>query len=88
MKADNFRGDFLSHIYRNDSEDIELAKAFRQSWGTLGYPKYELETFAVPVPNKNISAMWTHRVLGNFPRSDHTRFWMQDFPALFFIRHR
>ena len=83
MKADNFRGDFQSLIYRKDSDDDELADAFRQAWGTLGQPKYELESFPIPVPHKNISDMWTHRLLGNFLRSDHTRFWMQDFPGLF-----
>ena len=81
LQADNFRGDFIALIFRNGSTDSELANSFKGAWESAGSPKFEIEAYAVPVIN--VTKLWTHRVLGNFLRSDHTRFWLKELPAIF-----
>ena len=84
MQKDHFRGDFIALIYRNKSMDSDLAQAFQTAWPMSGMPKYELEEF--PVPMIDVTPLWNYTnypILSNFLRSDHARFWLQDYPAIF-----
>ena len=81
MEADNFRGDFIALSYRNGSGDMELANTFLADWDKAGRAKFEIETF--PLPVQDVSTIETHPVLKHWLRSDHTPFWLADFPAIF-----
>ena len=84
MQKDHFRGDFIALIYRNKSIDTDLAEAFRTAWPMSGMPKYELEEFPVPMIDVTPLRNYTdYPILSNFLRSDHARFWLEDYPAIF-----
>ena len=92
LQADQFRGDFIALVYRNGSTDIDLAHAFNAAWPTAGHQKFEIESF--PLPDKRVARIWVNRefrkypIITNFLRSDHTRFWVEDFPAIFLMDTR
>ena len=80
-QADNFRGDFIALVYRNESSDTSLAHAFSTAWEENGRPEFEIESY--PLPTMDVTTTETDPVLGDFLRSDHTPFWVADFPAIF-----
>ena len=83
MQASNFKGDFLALSYRNGSVDVGLGEAFKNAWQASERPRFKLESF--PLPVLDVKTIETHPILSHFLRSDHTPFWWEDFPAIFFM---
>ena len=81
LQADQFQGDFINVIYRNNSVDSDLASSFDSSWLHSGHPEFEIENMGLPI--QNASVMQQNPVFRNFLRSDHTSFWLRDLPAIF-----
>lgn len=82
IKADDYEGDFLALIYRDDNGDTTLAKGFRRSWKEGGRPEFEIESFSLPAAAvTNIDTIAPE--FGNFLRSDHARFWEANLTAVF-----
>ena len=81
LQADQFQGDFINVIYRNNSVDSDLASSFDSSWLHSGHSEFEIENMGLPI--QNASVMQQNPVFRNFLRSDHTSFWLRDLPAIF-----
>ncbi|VDI22130.1 Hypothetical predicted protein [Mytilus galloprovincialis] len=81
--SDDARGDFISLIYRQPTDDRVLAETFDSSWAAAGRSEFEIESFPLPfadlssVPQENLALMY------QFLRSDHANFWGANLPAIF-----
>ena len=81
--SDDARGDFISLIYRQPTDDRVLAETFDSSWAAAGRSEFEIESFGLPfadlssVPQENLALMY------QFLRSDHANFWEANLPAIF-----
>lgn len=81
IRSDGFKGDFLSLIYRK-TPDSELAVNFRHSWEAEGRPRFEIESFPLPLNQISRNSIIPPG-LGDFTRSDHFIFWEASIPAIF-----
>ncbi|WAQ94913.1 YFBL-like protein [Mya arenaria] len=79
MKSDEFQGDFLAAIFRQNL-DGNLASTFNSEWLGEPQPEFEIEKFGFPYQDVNDD---TWNVFGNFFRSDHVSFWNANIPAIF-----
>ncbi|XP_045168396.2 uncharacterized protein YfbL-like isoform X1 [Mercenaria mercenaria] len=82
ISSDHFKGDFLAMIYRANA-DKPLATSLSRSWSLENRPQFEFESF--PLPFSDVSSL-NHTVMnsfGNFFRSDHRNFWVDNIPAIF-----
>ncbi|XP_052102073.1 uncharacterized protein LOC127735795 isoform X3 [Mytilus californianus] len=83
IASDNFRGDFITLIYRQPTDDRVLAETFNSSWAAAGRAEFEIESFPLPfadlqsVPQEQLALMY------QFLRSDHYNFWGANLPAIF-----
>ncbi|XP_063435862.1 uncharacterized protein LOC134716784 [Mytilus trossulus] len=81
--SDDARGDFISLIYRQPTDDRVLAETFGSSWAAAGRSEFEIESFPLPfgdlssIPQENLALMY------QFLRSDHYNFWGANLPAIF-----
>ncbi|XP_060580482.1 uncharacterized protein LOC132737238 [Ruditapes philippinarum] len=82
MSSDNFRGDFLTLIYRKTADD-SLATSLLKSWSAAKRPQFEIESF--PLPFVDVSSLngTMMSLFENFLRSDHFNFWLVKIPAIF-----
>ncbi|KAK3587896.1 hypothetical protein CHS0354_014408 [Potamilus streckersoni] len=78
MVADNYQGDFIVSIYREEDESLD--KALSHAWQLLSDPLYQMESLQLPISNLT---MLIDGGFGDFLRSDHTNFWRKSLPAVF-----
>lgn len=82
LRSDSFRGDFLAMIYRS-SPDAALASSLRTAWTAESRPQFEFESFALPFEDVSTLNRTIRNSFGNFFRSDHYNFWVDNIPAIF-----
>jgi len=68
----------MTLIYRQPTDDMQLANAFNTAWNTSGRSQYEIEQF--PLPYSNVTKLKESYDL--FLRSDHVYFWKAMLPAI------
>ncbi|XP_060597493.1 uncharacterized protein YfbL-like isoform X2 [Ruditapes philippinarum] len=82
MSSDNFQGDFLTLIYRRTADD-SLATSMTKSWAAEKRPQFEIESFPLPFVDVSSLNQTLMSLFGNFLRSDHRNFWLDNIPAIF-----
>jgi hypothetical protein len=82
MSSDNFQGDFLTLIYRKTADD-SLASSMTKSWAAEKRPQFEIESFPLPFVDVSSLNQTLMSLFGNFLRSDHRNFWLDNIPAIF-----
>lgn len=82
MLSDSFRGDFLAMIYRA-RPDATLASSLRGSWAAEKREEFQFESFALSFADVSGLNDTVKNSFGNFFRSDHYNFWVDNIPAIF-----
>jgi len=70
-----------SHVIFRTQYDSALATEFQQNWKKADRANFEIEMFGLALNNSDIEGMMS--ILGNFLRSDHANFWLDNIPAIF-----
>ena len=72
----------MAMIYRH-GVDRTLAASLTKSWAAETRPKFEFESFPLPFADVSTLNATVMDSFGNFFRSDHRNFWLDNIPAIF-----